>query len=291
MPPAIISKLLDEDLSLQDRLSFEDVKFPVTEGIPTGIKGLDILAGLQDAQREGFLTVFRAVRFPTFKRIHEMLYMAGYAMSNFEQERILTLYRDPDYLRQRNLIKKDPHFWTQAQERVVRGLPIFCLVNDALQIHRAFRGENDRVVIIAIHIPQSLVATRQIKLVANTAIDFDYDNNQKDFEIKDFVIEDETFRVDYSSLRTRGIDLHEMYSNDLPLTLQEADRVGIEQEFFILDIHEVVDDLKIKGLFNDTKCLKENEWFLHGLFGDQNVFGRGPTRYLPYKCQKISKKP
>jgi len=290
MPSHIIKKLLDENESLKANLSFKNVKFPKLNNDLGQIEGLDILSGLQKLNKKDCLTLFRAVRFPTNKRIYEMVSKSGYAISNYEQERILDFYQNKNYIETRNKINRDYRFQTQPQERVVHGLPLFCLANDALQIHRAFRGNRDKTIIVAIYIPHQLFESKKVKLVSNTAIDFNYENKRRDFLIKDFYKENGFYEIDFKALRARGIDLHEMYTKDLPLDIQGAKKLGIDQEFFLLDIYETQNDKKIKALFENTKILKQNDYFLHGFFGDQNIFGRRETTYLPYGCQKITKK-
>lgn len=288
MPNNLKRKLLEENLLCKEKLSFKDVNFPKLEKDLNTIKGLHILAGFQKIKKKGCVTVFRSIRFPTYKRICEMISAFGCAVPNYEQERILELYKDRKYISRREKIKQHRNFWTQPQERVVDGLPVFSLVNDALQIHRAWRGEKDRVAMIVIHIPYELVKNNKLKLIANAAIDLDYGNTKRDCEIKDFVQKNRVWNFDFESLRSRGIDLHEMYLKNFPWTLEECDNLCIEQDFFLLDIYEIRDKRKIRGLFNNSKILRENRYFLHGFFGDQNIFGRRPTKYLPYKCQRIT---
>lgn len=290
MPQHLADKLLEEDLSLKDELSFVEVDFSKLGGKLDNVEGLNILAGLQGKTRkEGCLTLFRAVRFPTYKRMHGLVYGDGYVVSNYEQERILEFYQNEEYIQKRDGIKADDRFWTQPQERVVNGLPLFSLVNDALQIHRAYRGEYDRMVIIALHIPHKLFESGRIKLIANTAIDIDYTNDDRDFEIKDFWKDNGAYVIDFEALRARGIDLHEMYTRDLPLDAINGELLGITQDFFMLDIYRIVDQSSVNALFEDTELLKKNKHFLHGFFGDQNIFGRRKSYYLPYKCHKIEK--
>ena len=289
MPNEIIEKLLEEDESLKENIQFEEVGFPKFDGVLNKIKGLDILAGLQSVQKEGSVTLFRAIRFPTYKRMYDVVFEQGYSVPNHEQERILELYKRPEYSQKRNEIKADKHFWTQPQERVVEGLPLFCLVNDALQIHRAYREQEDKTVIIAIHIPHELLKSGSIRLIANTAIDLEYTEDERDFEIKDFWDEGDKYSIDFEALRARGIDLHEMYSKNLPRTIEAAEEMGITQDSFLLDIYRIKKGEDYKELFVDTAILKKNKWFLHGFFGDQNIFGRRESLYLPSKCQRITK--
>jgi hypothetical protein len=286
----LINQLLDEDVSLKEKLDVSGVDFPKLDNSLDDIDGLNILAGLQNSSKKGYLTLFRAVRFPTYKRMYEMVSEKGYAVLNREQERILELYKNEEYLQKRDEIINDSLFWTQPQERVVDELPLFHLMNDAIQIHRAFRGEEDKIVISAIHIPYELIKDRKVRLISNSAIDLDYDNTNRDFEIKDFVEKDGVYQIDLGSLRTRGIDLHEIYTSDLPWNLKEAREMGILQDCFLLDIYRIVDDSKLEKFKNNTKLLKENSHFLHGFFGDQNVFGRRKSEHLPSKCYKVTGK-
>lgn len=290
MPAKLREIILRENDIFKNNISFKKMNFPKLSGILGKIEGLDILAGLQKIQRKDCLTLYRAVRFPTERRLYEMMLDYGCAIANYEQERILELYESKEYLSKRKKIQQDKNFWIVPQERVVHGLPMFSLVNDALQIHYSFRGEKDKVAIIAIHIPHNLLKSK-IKLISNSAIDIDYRECSRDFEIKDFIRKESgIIDFDYKSLRARGIDLHEIYAQNLPWCLSDCKKIGIEQEFFILDIFEIKNNIKknIKKLFNDTELLKKNKFFLHGFFGDQNIFARRESRYLPSKCQRIN---
>jgi hypothetical protein len=290
MPQWIADKLLEEDASLKEKLSFEEIHFPLIEGKLDTIKGLEIVAGLQNKTKQDCMTLFRAVRFPTFKRMHEMMYEHGCSISNYEQERITTLYAETTYIEKREALKSDPLFHIQPQERVVPGIPLFALANDALQIHRAYRGLEDMLAMCAIHIPEELVTSQEIKLIANTAIDLNHDTNERDFEIRDFRKKNGKIEINFSSLRVRGIDLHEMYTKDLPLGVKEMEARGINTEYFLLNIARITDETRMNEIFSDTDVLKKNEYFMHGFFGDQNIFGRRRSQYLPTKCQSIKKR-
>ncbi len=290
MPEHFIDTLLEEDETLKEKLEFEDAPFPELESPLNQVEGLSILAGLQRNLKDGYLTLFRAIRFPTYKRIHDVVNEYGFTTANYEQERILELYKDNVYQSGRNQIKSNPVFWTQPQERVVKGLPMFSLVNDALQIHRAYRADEDKVLMIALHIPHELVENGAIKFIANTAIDLDYDDETRDFEIKDFVKENGVLRIDYRSLRTRGIDLHEMYTQDLPENVLQAKAMGILEDLYLLDIKRIPDESTFKSLINESGVLKDNQDFMHGFFGDQNIFGRRKTTFLPTNCCRVSAK-
>lgn len=290
MPKKLKNILLDEDLSLKNELFFEELKFKPLSGVLNEIKGLNILSSLQNLKQKNCLTIFRAIRFPTYKRIYQMIYEQGYAVANYEQERILELYKNKQYTEKRKKIQKDNNFWTQPQERVVYGLPVFSLVNDALQIHYAFRNKIDKLAIVAIYVPYGLLKNKKVKLIANSAIDLDFNNKERDIEIQDYICKNETVKIDHEPLRARGVDLQEMYAKNLPWNIKNCEKLGIKQDFFILDIYEITNQSKIKKLFKDTDTLTKNKDFLHGFFGDQNIFGRRSSRYLPSRCFKVNKK-
>ena len=290
MPAHIVEKLLEEDDSLRDAMDFEEIQYPKLGGRLDQIKGLEFIAGLQNTIRKDCMTLFRAVRFPTFTRLYEMVHEHGCSISNYEQERITTLYAGTDYIEKREALKRDAVFQTQPQERVVPGVPLFVLANDALQIHHAYRGMEDMVAICAVHIPEKLIESHEVKLTANTAIDLNHDSYERDFEIRDFHRKDQKLEIDFGALRARGIDLHEMYTRDLPLGIKAMERKGIENDFFLLNISKITDETRMNDLFSDTDLLKKNEYFLHGFFGDQNIFGRRRSQYLPTKCQFVKKK-
>lgn len=290
MPKKLKSILLDENLSLKDKVSFEELKFKPLSGILNEIKGLNILSSLQNLKQKNCLTVFRAIRFPTYKRIYQMVYEQGYAVANYEQERILELYKNRKYIEKRKKIQKDKNFWTQPQERVVHGLPIFNLVNDALQIHYAFRNQTDKLAIVAMYIPYQLLQNKKVKLIANSAIDLDFDSEERNVEIQDYILKNEVVEINQEPLIARGVDLQEMYAKNLPWNINDCEKLKIKQDFFILDIYEITNQNKVKKLFKDTNTLIKNKDFLHGFFGDQNIFGRRSTRYLPSRCFKVSKK-
>src|SRR5579863_5246795 len=105
MPSFIVEKILEEDISLNDKLAFEEINFPKLLPPLDKINGLHILAGLQNMTKPGSLTLFRAVRFPTYKRMFEVMSHSGYAISNYEQERILNLYQKPEYIERRREIQ------------------------------------------------------------------------------------------------------------------------------------------------------------------------------------------
>jgi len=285
MPTNIKQKLLSENTNLITKLKFQMMDFEKSTDIIDDL-GLNILSGLQNIKKEGHLTVYRAIRFPTIKRIWEVIYKKGCLMNNYEQKRILNLYKNKKYIQKRKKIMKNIYFWIQPQERVVNGLPVFSLVNDAIQIHKAYRAKKDKVLIIVIHIPFNLIKSKKLKLISNTAIDFNHPTATRDVEINDSVNINKFSFIDYKSLRVKGIDLYEMYIKGLPMNATKVNEYKIQQEFYLLNLEKV--DKKRYDVFN-YEDLKRNEYFLHGFFGDQNIFGRKASEYIPYNCMKIEK--
>lgn len=288
LPKDIRKKLLREDVSLINELTFEKVNFSYPCEELKNIEGMNIISGLQKINKKGCLTFFRAIRFPTVYRIWRTIHKMGLSTSNYEQERLLFLYGNDKYMTKRRQIQQDPIFWIQPQERVIHGVPIFGLVNDAIQIHRAYRNEIDKVLMDVIHLPLELIKSRKVKLTANTAIDVDYDNVERNYEITNFRKRKNGHYIDYRTLRAKGIDLNEMYITKIPFDLKGHREFGIEQKFFILDIYRInLHDIQFQKLFNNSKVLRDNEYFLHGFFGDHNIFGRRPSEYLPFECQEV----
>lgn len=105
IPKKLKNILLEDDLSLKDQVIFKESKFKPLPGVLSQIKGLSILSSLQNLKKKNCLTVFRAIRFPTYKRIYQMVYEQGYAVQNYEQERILELYKSKKYTKKRRSIQ------------------------------------------------------------------------------------------------------------------------------------------------------------------------------------------
>lgn len=180
-------------------------------------------------------------------------------------------------------------FQTLPQERVVKGLPVFSLVNDAIQINRAFRSKDDSVLICVLHIPFKHIENNTFKVISNNAIDFKYNSKKKDICINPFIKNNFFSYIDYKSLRIRGVDLYESYLKGLPFKFKKITSMGISQEFYFLKIKKIKNSNKIYDLYKDDFFLKNNEFFMHGFFGDQNILGRDVSTYVPYKCYKVVK--
>ncbi len=118
----------------------------------------------------------------------------------------------------------------------------------------------------------------------------DYNNEERDFEINAYIYDNNQVKINLEPLFIRGIDLHEMYIKNLPWSIQGCKKYGIKQDYFLLDIYEIKKDNEIKKQHQNTKTLLKYNYFLHGFFGDQNIFGRRASKYLPFKCRKIEKK-
>ncbi|MFH1770164.1 MAG: hypothetical protein ABH828_01265 [archaeon] len=253
------------------------------------ITGLDILAELQNLSKPNNLTLFRAIRFPTPKRLSELVNEKGFSQENYEQERLQRLYSDKEYLLLREQIKNNALFNFQPQERIVEGLPAFSLVNDAIQIHRAYRSNVDRVAIAVGFFPKELFEEGIFELYANTAIDFERQNDSRDFKITDFKQGPKgSTIIDYSSLRVRGIDVFETFLRKAPTNMSDMNKLGVKQSFYVLDIYNAKNyNVNFDSISQNSKLLKENEWFLHGFLGDHSLLGRDKAKYIPFNCYEI----
>ncbi|MBW2967086.1 hypothetical protein KY362_01225 [Candidatus Woesearchaeota archaeon] len=269
VPDHLMQRLLQEDDSLLEELVLEEMD----------CRGLEVLKELQGLSSQGCVTFYRAVRFPTVKRIHETVTHYGMSMSNYEQDRILYMYLDTAYEAKRRGAMRDSRLLV-PQERVVEGLPVFGLVNDALQIHRAYRSAEDRVLMVAAHVPKYLIDGK-LRLVANTAIDLHYSDNTRDVDIVRF----KGGKIDYAHYRALGVDVHEMYLQGGGFNIEEHSSFGITQRFFLIDTKRI-DSVELARIRSEPG-LKEREWYMHGFFGDQNVFGRRPSEHVPVTCREV----
>lgn len=261
--------------------NFESVEPPL-------IKGMDVLKGLQEQKKEDNLTLYRAIRFPTAKRIWETINEKGLCTNNYEQERILELYQDKNYQETRERIKKDKRFWSQPQERVVDGLPVFGLVNDAIQIHSGYRNIYDTTLLITAHIPKELFTNNILELHTNPAITTNYTDESSDRRImpQQLIKKNGNITIDYQAMRASGIDVYEMYLKGLPEGKMATEELGIALDFHYLSIRKV-DEKQKQELRKNYKTLKQNEHFLHGFFGEQAMYGRNTSKYVPMLCYKV----
>jgi hypothetical protein len=297
LPQHIRAQLLHENKKLENDLVFTEKIFPTTSIELDRIVEYDapyfnILAGLQSEKKADNLTFFRAIRFPTINRIWPTVVGYGMSMSNKEQERLRWLYTSPEYINERSNIQANSNFWIQPQERIVDGLPIFVMANDALQIHHAYKGRIDKTLLVVAHIPFDIIKNKQLTLVANSAIDINCNSPENDVEITDFINRNNSPRIDYNSLHSKGIYLHELYIKGLPLALHEHQKLGIDQKFYLLETHSInINESPFTDLFKNTELMNKNQYFLHGFFGDHNVFGRRPAKYLPHHCEEVTLNP
>lgn len=287
MPADLIQKLVSDDPALEEKLSFKPfAKIPVEDFA----KELDVFAGLsivsylQNINLPGFLTLYRAIRIPTFKRMFAAVSTEGFSVSNYEQERLLSIYENSEYKSERNELKKDSLFKTQVQERIVEGLPVFHYVNDAIQIHNSFRDMGfDSLLLSAIHIPFHLFEENKISLYANRAIDFDYMSKDGDVNINNFVMQDDfkNCSIDVDRMRMSGLNLYESYIDGLPFGLEKNSKLGVKQSFYFLDLYS------ISGFKPHADLISKFD-FLPGFLGDFELFGRRKSEFVPLCAYEVN---
>ena len=254
--------------------------------------GLRLLSYLQKLNIPGHLAVYRAIRFPTEQRTREVLLYNGISTINYEHERLLSLYNDKDYISKREQIKCDKRFDLQLQERIVKGLPIFFMVNDSIQIHRAFRCHSkDKIIIIVAFIPLHLLKNGNIRIISNVPLAESYDNDSNDYDITEFtIINNNMVEMDWNRLRRQGINLYEAYLTGVPYSISDCESLDIKQKYYMVDIYRPHINCKIKSI-NDViisdQILDANHSFMFGFFGDYHIFGRRCSEYLPLKCHEI----
>lgn len=294
----LLEKLLDGNISeeqLYDTVNLKQQKFPNLNNNLGKINGLDILSGLQDLGKSNCITIFRAVRFPTPKRIVEMVLEKGLSLLNYEHQRLVRIYEAEDYKLKRQELMRDPKFSFIPQERIVPGLPIFFNVNDSIHIHRAYRNENDLIGLIAAYIPIDIIKTDKIEIFTNYALVQNYSDNEGDKKINHFIklSGNGKYIPFYKALNLEGTLVYESYCNGIPESISSAEKLGIKQDFFLLETYMPEINIRkksVNGIDISKSLINENPYFLYGFWGDDNIFMRRPSAYLPKRCYKIEKR-
>lgn len=294
LPDSIRKKILQTDnfdyQKMKRNIKFNPTNFLELQGKINRIPGFEILSGLQNLFIPNYLTLFRAVRFPTPKRICQLV-NEGYSISNYEQERLQELYHNPQYIKKREEILKDPWFPLIPQERIVKGVPAFLFANDAIQIHNAYRSDIDKIALIALFIPSNLLENKQIELYSNTAIDVNIEGNYPDKIINHFEKQDEGRIIpNYKKLLLNPQNIYESYLQGLPFKLKKCEEKEIQQRFFILDLYKFRKFNDNFDFLSQYKNILKYESFLHGFNGENSFIGRKKSEYLPFKCAEILKK-
>lgn len=294
----LLNNLMENHISnehFNKKVEINKIKFPKLERNLKKVVGLDILSGLHKLYKKDCITVFRAIRFPTPRRIIQMVEEKGISMLNYEHDRLLKIYEDPDYRKKRQNLLNDPLFSFIPQERIVPGLPIFFNANDAIHIHRAYRNENDLIGIIVSFIPYNLIKTDSIEIYSNYALVQNFSDSQGDKKITYFkrLSHNGQYIPFYNALNWEGNMVYEAYSKGIPKNIADSIGIGIEQRFFLLDIYKPEINVKKKTI-NDIELANElldnNLYFLYGFWGDDNIFMRRPSEYLPKTCYEVKLK-
>lgn len=255
------------------------------------LNGLKILKYLQELQISNTLKLFRAIRYPTPSRIYNSLYKYGPCLSNYEQERIFNLYSNEKYITQRSLIAKNSHFCFLPQERIVKGLPIFFIANDAIQIHNSLRSKKDLLLLTVLFIPKKFIENKEFKIFLNMPIEEDYQNDRRDIELNQYIIDDQMMSENLTLLSNKGIDLFEAYIKNLPYTLQGLCLKELKIKFYLLKIsHIVVEPInsKINELIIGDE--ENSQLYMKGFWGENSITSRKPSNFLPEDCYELRKK-
>jgi hypothetical protein len=277
--------------SFNNSLFFKEIKFPKLDLNTNHVKGLNVLSGLQNINKPDCVSVYRAIRYPTPKRILQIVLDSGVSTINYEHQRLLKIYEDEEYRRKREQLKKDPRFSFQPQERIVPGLPIFFSVNDAIHIHRAYRSENDLIVVAVAFIPHAQLKNDSVEIFSNYALVQNYSDSDGDKKITHYR-KLNTGRVVpfYKALNLEGNLVYETYCTGIPQSVSDSKTKGIEQRFFLIELYKPQIDSQIKtinGVFLSNDLMANDSYYLYGFWGDDNIFMRKPSEYLPNTIYEI----
>lgn len=295
---SLLVKLMENHISdeyFKKKIEIKSINFPRLENNLNKVTGLNILSGLHQLYKKDCLTVFRAIRFPTPRRIIKMVEERGISMLNYEHDRLLKIYKDPQYIKKREDLITDPLFAFIPQERIVPGLPVFFNVNDAVHIHRAYRNENDLIGISVAFIPYDLIKTDRVEIFSNYALVQNYSDSEGDKKITYFkkLNHNGQYIPFYNALNWEGNLVYEAYSRGIPENINDSISMGIEQRFFLMDIYKPEIDVKkksINGYDLSNELIDNNLYFLYGFWGDDNIFMRRPSEYLPKTCYEVNLK-
>lgn len=293
----LLNVLMENHIPMEhfnNTLNINDIRFPNIDKNAKLVQGLNILAGLQNLSKPDCISVYRAIRFPTPKRLIKIATSTGISTLNYEHQRLLKIYEDPDYKAKRENLRKDPRFCFQPQERIVPGLPVFFNVNDAIHIHRAYRNENDLIVIAVAYIPNKLISNDKIEIFSNFALVQNYSDSDGDRKIKYFKsLPNGRIIPFFKALNIEGNLVYETYCKGIPQTLEDSLEQGIEQQFYLLELYKPkidAHDKSINGINLSKELASNNSYFLYGFWGDDNIFMRRTSEFLPKKCFEITLK-
>ncbi|MFY0602747.1 MAG: hypothetical protein JXQ93_02275 [Flavobacteriaceae bacterium] len=289
--------LLNENLkevTFNKQLSLKKMEFNSLSKKINTIQGLNALSGLQELQKPNCITIYRAIRFPTKTRITSMLTDKGLSTLNYEHERLMRIYEDSDYKKKRNALKKDLRFSFQPQERVVPGLPIFFNVNDAIHIHRAYRSDHDIIGIVTAFIPHSLIQQNTVEIFSNDAIVENYSDDFGDKKINHYKQSSNGSVIPfYKALGIEGNQIYETYCKGIPERIKDCNDMGIEFRYFLLELYRPEIDPQdkcINGVDISDELAKYKLPFLYGFWGDDSIFMRRVSEFLPKTCYEITKR-
>lgn len=277
----------------QKLISIQPFDCAIIENSLKAINGINILNALQNLYLANHLSLYRVIRYPTVDRIYDTIKKNGLSTLNYEQDRLLTFYNDSSYIKSREDITKDSRFWVIPQERIVNGLPVFFYANDAINIHRCFRRKRDLILVVAAFIPKELLFNKTLKIYSNRPFTKNYFDATADRLIEDYCHNnDERILHDQELLHIKGIDPYETYIKGLPHTISKCNSIGIKQRYFLIEIKKVTVDNKkyfINGIKISSEIMKKYPNVFSSIWGDDDLFSRRKTDYLPINCFELFK--
>ncbi len=290
--------------SLTDGLEMNEVDYSgidlpeALEQIP-GMRELAYLQRLSFPMTEYF-TAYRVVNFPTPRKIADVMYHDR--RGNGEQARLMGLYGLPTYQEARGAALANPALGIGMipQERIVKGLPVFNSVTDAIGIHGNFRDPDlDAVILMVLGIPLDKFRDNKLELWSNPAVVPDYFDSSRDFRIPPEYFKrnkkiEGRFHPSRQMLGRRGIHLFEMYLKGLPIESDKWGALGVEVKYFLTELRGIVPNygrVEIEGHHIDDSVLSENHDILYGMWGGSDGMGaeRNPVAHLPFRVWEIVK--
>jgi hypothetical protein len=295
-PKDIIKNIFDDKHSLFsekiNKIGFEALNVNGVNESVGNITGLRILITLQNLFMANHLTVFRVIRYPTLARLYNALTIYGLSSINYEQERLLSFYNEQTYKHKRAQIRKDKRFHVLPQERIVKGLPVFFNINDAVNIHSCFRRNKDLILIIVAFLPAELIFQKKLKIYSNRPIVKNYSDDDFDILVEDFILNNHKGVVpDRHLLDIKGINIYEVYLKSLPNTIQKCNSMKIENKFFLMELEKAKVNKKkfsINGFAISNNTMKKYENVFSSIWGDDDLLNRQKTNYLPSNCFELS---
>lgn len=305
------------DNKLLDCVELQDIEINGNERVTIdrtlatipGMKELAFLQRMEFPFKGHYVVLYRSTRFPTPERIKSLAERG--VIGNFGQSRLKTLYENAQYREERQRVISSSHLAAaiMPQERIVKGLPVFFSVLDAIGVHGEFRDNDlDQVIITAFAIPLD-VLKGEVKLIYNPPVVIDHDDVSHDREITKF--RQHWLGMDKNSLSYRtypdsnyyrqvyGLQLYEAYLQGLPRERIPLQDLGIQMRHLLVDLYGIEtkvdshrDVVEINGQEIRGNVVFNHRDFLFGFTGGMDALGleRNPSQHLPFRLQELKLK-